>query len=85
MYRRHEGKGWYTLTAVGQRWQTSLAFLGHVDQVWVQVSHAVLFPRAVVDDAFAVPATMPFYQLVCIAAHYPKYVCLRPAVTLDSR
>ena len=20
-------------------------------------------------------ATMPFYQLVCIAAHYPEYVC----------
>ena len=26
----------------------------------------------------ALATTMPFYQLVCIAAHYPEYVCLGP-------
>lgn len=47
--------------------------------------HAVgpAFPRAISCMELAVAAgadvlpaaTMPFYQLVCIAAHYPEYVC----------
>ncbi len=28
--------------------------------------------------------TMPFYQLVCIAAHYPEYVCLDPALDFEN-
>ena len=41
------------------------------------------FPRCISSVAQAASATvklvasatMPFYQLVCIAAHYPEYVC----------
>lgn len=43
------------------------------------------FPQlAVVHNASVVFATtMPFYQLVCIAAHYPEYVCFTSRFGLD--
>ena len=64
-----------------QRCQIGLAFLGHVDPTVGPAFPTLYFP-AVLSPAGArrcivSAATMPFYQLVCIAAHYPEYVSNR--------